>query len=228
MLASRWPGENRNRETTPGTSKPGAYSGAAQRKWPKGQTKNYLSYLASSPTRDAAAPTQTTHWKAPTLPGALHVPFHDFPPPPRRHLGLPCADAPDPRAGPKEGPPGFRALSVPTCRRLRPRWTRVRSRLGERPLLPSPSWYTGRRPRCRGFRGWSRSVSRIAPFGPQSSCLRFAPAVTRRDARLGPSGGVARSLAGRTFLSARRQIGHPLESADLARRTPRPQLIQCG
>ena len=75
--------------------------------------------------------------------------------------------------GPMAGSPGFRALPVPACRRLRPRWTRVCSRPGERPLLPSPPLHTGRRPRCWGFRGWSRSLPQLADFGPQGSCLRF-------------------------------------------------------
>src|SRR5574341_1112234 len=38
----------------------------------------------------------------------------------------------------------------------------------------------------------------VAAFGLQDSCLRFARAVTRPDARLGPSGRVAHSLAGGT------------------------------
>src|SRR5574341_1011642 len=38
----------------------------------------------------------------------------------------------------------------------------------------------------------------VAAFGLQDSCLRFARAVTRPDARLGPSKRVARSLAGGT------------------------------
>ena len=73
----------------------------------------------------------------PRFPGSMGR--SDFPAPAHRHSGLPCADAPDPRAGPMVGSPGFRALPVPACRRLRPRWTRVRSRLGERSLVPSPS-----------------------------------------------------------------------------------------
>ncbi len=100
------------------------------------------------------------------------------------------------------GSPGFRALPVPACRRLRPRWTQVRSGRDERPLLPSPPLHTGRRPRWRGFRGWSRSLPRaFADFGPQSSCLRFARAVTPPDARLGPSDRVARPVAGGTSCS---------------------------
>ncbi len=96
------------------------------------------------------------------------------------------------------GSPGFRALPVPACRRLRPRWTRVRARLNARSLLPSPPLHTGRRPRCSGFRGWSRSVPPLAAFGPQSSCLRFAQAVTGLDARLGPSDPMACRVAGGT------------------------------
>ena len=75
-------------------------------------------------------------------------------------LGIALFRGPRPQVGLTRGSPGFRALSVPACRRLRPWWTRVRSRPGERSLLPSPSWYTGRRPRCMGFRGLSRSVPR--------------------------------------------------------------------
>ncbi len=99
----------------------------------------------------------------------------DFPAPAHRHLGLPCADAPDPKAGPMVGSPGFRALPVPACRRLRPRWTRVRSRLSERSLLPSPPLPTGRRPRCRGFRGLSRSVPPIGGFRPTEFLSTLRP-----------------------------------------------------
>ena len=129
----------------------------------------------------------------PRFPGTMGR--SDFPP---SHCpsGCPWGQRPQHLPAVKVGSPGFRPLPVPACRRLRPRWTRVRSGLGERPLLPSPPLHTGRRPRCRGFRGWSRSLPPLADFGPQSSCLRFAQAVTGLDARLGPSPGVARPGAG--------------------------------
>ena len=73
------------------------------------------------------------------------------------------------------GSPGFRALPVSACRRLRPRWTRVRSRLNERSLLPSPPLPTGRRPRCRGFRGLSRSVPPIGGFRPTEFLSTLRP-----------------------------------------------------
>ena len=42
------------------------------------------------------------------------------------------------------------------------------------------------------------SPAYVADFGPPDSCLRFAQAVTGLDARLGPSNGVARPIAGGT------------------------------
>ena len=137
-------------------------------------------------------------------------PPRGFPPRPRyygpirlpsgihRPSGCPWGRCPRNRSVVPRGSPGFRALPVPACRRLWPRWTRSCSRLGERPRLPSPPLHTGRRPRWRGFRGWSRSLPPLADFGPQDSCLRFAPAVTDRDARLGPSDPMACRVAGGT------------------------------
>jgi hypothetical protein len=49
----------------------------------------------------------------------------------------------------------------------------------------------------------------IAAFGLQASCLRFAPAVTGPDARLGPSPGVACTGAGGTcYAAAPTQLAH--------------------
>jgi hypothetical protein len=49
----------------------------------------------------------------------------------------------------------------------------------------------------------------VADFGLQGSCLRFARAVTRQDARLGPSGAVARLPAGGTrYAAAPAQLTH--------------------
>src|SRR5574341_1217119 len=49
----------------------------------------------------------------------------------------------------------------------------------------------------------------VAAYGLQDSCLRFARAVTRRDARLGPSGAVARLPAGETrYAAAPAQLTH--------------------
>ena len=140
---------------------------------------------------------------APSLPEAFprfrgRMGRSDFPlpvPAPPVALGV---GVPESSSWQHEGSPGFRALPVPACRRLRPRWTRVRARLSARSLRPSPPLHTGRRPRCRGFRGWSRSVPPLAAFGPQDSCLRFAQAVTGLDARLGPSDPMARRVAGGT------------------------------
>ena len=148
------------------------------------------------------------------------------PPPPRPAWDCLACDAPGAVTGPMVGSPGFRPLPVSACRRLRPRWTRVRSRLVERPLLPSPPLHTGRRPRCRGFRGLSRSLPRaFADFGPPNSCLRFVRDghPPRRKTRSQQESG---SLSRRwDFPRTHRCVSHPLGSAGLARRTQRPPLF---
>jgi hypothetical protein len=80
------------------------------------------------------------------LPGAHYRPIR-LPPVAHCPSGSPRSQRPRHLPAATVGSPGFRTLPVPACRRLRPRWTRVRARLSARPLLPSPPLHTGRRPR---------------------------------------------------------------------------------
>jgi hypothetical protein len=145
-----------------------------------------------------------------------------LPPAAPRPSGCPWGRGPRDVPAATGGSPRFRTLPVHACRRLRPRWTRVRARLRARSLVPSPPLHTDRRPRCSGFRGWSRSVPPLADFGPQDSCLRFARAVTHPLAQ--DSVPAARWLVESPVGLPRPclAVGHPLGSADFARRTQRP------
>ena len=209
--------------------------------FPAPGSSNQLTQTGSShqtPRGHGAGPLSARHaWPDDTLvrrplpsTGITPLPWYyrpiRLPPVGARPSGCPWGRGPRVDLGTARGSPGFRALPVPACRRLRPRWTRVRARLGARPLLPSQPLHTGRRPRCSGFRGWSRSLPpALAYFGPQSSCLRFARAVTHPLAQdsVPATGWLAPSPVG---LPTHHHCcaGHPLGSADLARRTQRPVL----